>query len=226
MELKRYWRIVRRRLWIVVLLPLVVAVASVASLFLGSASYEATMRMIVSIPPEPKTGPYFGYERVYSWQSSEYLLDDFAEVIKSQAFAQDVKAELGDDSLDVPSFVGSQRTDKTHRILTLRIAASDPEQARRIAQAATKVIETRGKNYFAQLNQAEAQVRVIDPPTVAQVGTGTVGYMSLGLRIALGIIAALAVVLLLHYLDDAIYETEEAERWLGVPVLGEIPPQR
>lgn len=226
MELRRYWGIVWRRFWIVVLLPLVVAVVSIATSFFGDVAYEATMRMIISIPPEPKIGPYFSYEQVYSWQSAEYLIDDFSEVIRSQAFAQDVKTELGDGSFDVASFAGAQRTSKTHRILTLKMTSSDPEQAQRIAQAVARVIETKGKDYFAQLNQAAAQVKIIDPPQVARVGTGFIGYFNLVLRIALGFIAALALVFLLHYLDDTIYEAGEAERWLGVPVLGEIPPER
>lgn len=225
MELRGYWRIVRRRLWILIAFTLLTGLLSFWLSPEGQATYAASIRMVVSIPPEPKTGNYYSYEMLNTWLSSEYLVDDLGEVVKSAAFAQDMKDELKDDSLSMAEIAGSRSTQKTHRILTLKVTSPDPERARRIAEAAARVVEKKGGSYIAQLNYANALIRVIDPPSVARQGSPLRSYLDIGLRTALGFVAGLALVFLLHYLDDRIHEIEEVERLLGLPLLGEIPPE-
>lgn len=224
MELKQYWKVVRRRWWVVVLLTLLTGVGSLALERESGLSYVATLRLIVSLPPEPKAGNYYTYDKYYTWLSSEYLVDDLGEVVKSRAFAQDMKEELGDDSIGIRAIQGERSTKKTHRILTMKIISSNPEGALRAANAAARVIEKKGKEYVAQLGYGDALVRVIDPPAVAIEG-GQRGYLNIGLRTGLGFLAGLALVFLLHYLDSTIYDADDVERRLGIRVLGELPPE-
>ncbi|MBI2909996.1 MAG: hypothetical protein HYX92_20335 [Chloroflexi bacterium] len=226
MELSQYWKILRRRWWVVVVLALVAAGASFAVERTTGLGYTASLRIIVSVPPEPRIvgGSYYTYDRYYSWLSSEYLTDDLGEVVKSRAFSEDMRAELSDDSLNLTIF-GERGTKKTHRILSIKITSPDKDAALRTADAAARVIEKKGKDYLAQLSYGDAVVRVIDPPVVAVEGGGARAFLNIGLRTALGLFAGLALAFLMHYLDNAIYDAEDAERALGVRVLGELPPE-
>ncbi len=225
MELRQYWRIVGRRWWLV--LALVVTVLGVSLLLgpLGRTRYVASMRMVLSVPPQRIVGDTLNYDPTYySFLNTEYLADDFSEILKSAAFAEDIGDELGDASLDW-RVMASRRTTKTHRILSLKLTAADKEQAQHIGEAAARVIERKGKEYLAQLRQEDVQVRVIDPPEVTpEMGLLRVA-LEVGLRSLLGLVAGVAVAFVLHYLDSTMYEAEEAERLLGLRVLGEIPPE-
>ncbi len=230
MELKRYWRIIWRRMWIILTLTLVVAVASAFSVMLRPASngsHVASLRIALSLPPDPRAGdsPIFD-SRVQAFIATEYLVDDFAEVIKSRAFAEDIRRELGDPNADIAAIQATKKTEKTHRILNIEITSGDKGQALRIAEAAVKVIETKANKYFSQLGTDQATVKVIDPPSLSAGTTLSRNYqLDIALRTALGLMAGLGLVLVLHYLDSTIYDAEEVEELLSLPILGQIPPE-
>lgn len=226
MELRQYWSIVRRRWWMI---AAVTALTFVAAWVLSpqvQGRYSASMRVLLSVPPEPRSGSYFGYDTYYSWLSAEYLVDDFAEVIKSSRFVADVRQELRETASDV-SFDGAPATEKTHRVLTLRVSGRDAEQVRQAAGAVERVIVKRAPEYFAQLSVGGARAVVIDAPSIAVEGESTSRQaLNLGLRTALGLLAGIGLAFLFHHLDTSLYESWEVQELLRLPVLGEIPLER
>lgn len=221
-----YWTVFRRRWWIAVLLTLVTAAGAWSLSPEMQGRHTATMRVLLGVPPEPKTGNYFGFDTYYSWVASEYLVDDFSEVVKSQRFADDIRAQLGRDGMDGASIEGVSGTQKTHRVLTLKISGGNAEQVRRVAGAAQRVIETNASQYFAQLAVNDARASIIDPPVVGIEGGRGRNLLDIALRTAVGAALGLGLVFLLHYLDTTLYETPEFEHLLRLPVLGEIPAER
>lgn len=224
MELRQYWRIIRRRLWIVVLLPLLVLVASLALRRPAPPVFQASMRLTVDVPPLPVVEGMNFDPRYTAAQASEYLVDDFSELVKSQAFAADVSARLAEQGIAVApgSIRGSTASEKRHRIMTLWITRGDPDEAAAIAQATADALREDSARYFARLGTADAQVHLIDPPTVVALGPGLREKMDVPLRVLLALIAALGLVFLLDYLDDSVRDAREVET-LGLTVLGEIP---
>jgi capsular polysaccharide biosynthesis protein len=225
-ELRAYWTIFRRRWWIAALLTLATAFGAWLLSPQVQGRHTATMRVLVSVPPEPKTGNYFGFDTYYSWLASEYLVDDFSEVVKSQRFADDIRAQLGQDGVEGATIEGLAGAQKTHRVLTLKISGSSAEQVRRVAEAAQRVIETNAGSYFAQLAVNNARVSVIDPPVVGIEGGRNRNLLDIAIRTAVGAALGLGLVFLLHYLDTRLYETPEFEHVLRLPVLGEIPAEQ
>jgi len=222
MELKLYWRIIRRRLWVILLL---VAFVSVGSAFLGpklTPRYQASLRLTVGIVPEERKGEYYAYDLYYTWVTAEYLTDDFSEIVKSQAFAADVSQLLG-EAIPVGVIQGSAAAQKQHRILTLTVTMGDPEQALAIAKAAAEALHQQGSKYLAQLGATNAVIQVIDPPTLSGPILSLRERFDLPIRIFLAFIAGIGLAFLLDYLDDTICDAGEVEA-LGMAVLGEIPP--
>ncbi len=224
MELRRYWTIVYQRLWVVALLVAVVVGVSWAIRRTPHPTYQASMRFILGIAPEARQGQYYTYDRYYAWLSSEYLVDDFSEIVKSQAFAEDVSARLAERGIAVPvgAIQGSAFTQKRHRILTLTITRPDPLQAQEIGQAAAAALREGSARYFAQLGSEGAEVHLIDEPQVRQVHPSLREKLDLPLRGVLALLTGVGLAFLLEYLDDTVRSAEELES-LGLRVLGEIP---
>jgi capsular polysaccharide biosynthesis protein len=228
MELQQWWRVLQRRWWI----PVVLVVTTVGvSLMLAqrvNSEHTVQFRLAVSVPPEPREGPYFTYSGFYSWQASEYLTDDLSELLRSEMFARDVRAVLAQRGLpDVdPAIVQTARPQKTHRILSVTLNVPDPELGQRIADAIQTVITEKGREYVAQLGQAEAQVRLIDGPRVVPPTVGARSLLELGARAFLALLVGVGLAFLLHAVDPYFRERSEVEETLGLPVLAAIPAER
>jgi len=223
MELKAYWNVVRRRWWIIAILVAVVFVASYLLTPKPTTTYAATMRFTVGLAREsvPVTSTLYYDPAYYDWLVSEYITDDFSEVVKSSLFAQDVSACA---AVPVGGIQGAANTQKQHRILTLNIGSQDREQLTKIANCAAKALREDNAKYFAQLNTYRAAIQIIDGPTISESTADLRGRLDLPIRIALAAVAGIALAFLIDYLDDSVRSAREVEQ-LGVPVLGEIPRQ-
>ncbi len=222
LELREYWGIVARRWHWVLVVTALAFVASAATVMMGPESYKAELRLTISVKPEPPRGDYYTYDKYYAWLTAEYLVDDFGEVVKSEAFARDVSERLGED-VPAAAIRRDTKTTKVHRILTVTVTTGSPARSAQIAGAMKDVLEAKAPSYFAGLGTGDAMLRVIDGPKVeAEMGTVR-RAVEIALRTAVGALIAIALAFLLHYLDPTVRSTAEAERILGLPVIGEIP---
>ena len=228
MELRQYWHIVWKRIWIIVVLLIVVLIASLALRPKPAPLYQATMRFLVGVAPEARTGDYYTYDRYYTWLSSEYLADDLSEVVKYSAFADDVSAHLAQGaepiSVSPGAIQGSTVAEKQHRILTLRITWGDADELAAVANAAAEVLPQNGPDYFAPIGAGEARFTLIDRPVVVPVGMSLRERLDLPIRLFLALLAGVAVAFLLDYLDDTVRDQADLSA-MGITVLGEIPRQ-
>ncbi|RME48804.1 MAG: hypothetical protein D6791_02435 [Chloroflexi bacterium] len=227
MELKAYWAIIRRHLWVVVGLPLVVLVVSLGLTALRGPApqlYRATTALLIDVPPLPAE-PGMGFDpRESAAAAAEYLVDDFSQFVTRDAFARLVSERLASQGIQVPAgaISASESSETRHRIVTLWVTWPDAEQAGAIARAAGDVAQTGIDRYFAR----SGVVSVIGEPRVEPVAPPLRRQLDLPLRVVLGILAGVGLAFLLDYLDDTVRTAEEAEALLGVPVMGEIPAAR
>ncbi len=230
MELREYWEIVRRRWWLPVALAALVALLSAVQLrpwVTPPPVYSASMRLLVGVLPATDA-PVAAYDpRYYAWLTSEYLVDDFTEVVRSGLFAEAVSARLADQAITVPPGViqGSAVSGKQHRIITLGFTWGDAAQLAAIANAAAVELTERAPVYFQQLGTAGAGVTMLDGPVVGAVGPGLRDKLEWPLRVGLGLLVGLGLVFLLHYLDTSVRDRRMVEA-LGLRVIGEIPKHR
>lgn len=221
MELRLYWRIVKQRLLWVIALVALVALSYGVWRPSSQTLYTASMRFTVGIKPEAATGEYYRYDRYYTWLTAEYLLDDLAEVVKSRVFAADVSTLSG---LAVPAgtIQAATATGKLHRILSVQLTWSQPNELALIANAIVQTLQEHGDKYFAQLSTGDAVVALIDPPQVTPVGPSLRQRLDLPLRLILALIAGIGLAFLLDYLDTSVRHRDDLAE-LGIPILAEIP---
>ncbi len=222
MELKQYASVIRRNWQIVAFVTLAAFTVSALMALRGPAAYTATMRLAISVIPDPRVGDFFKYDSYYAWLASEYLADDLSEVLKSDAFAQDVSAELG-FSIEPTTVAGLTRTKKTHRLLDVTIQGSERQTTLSIAEAFERVINTKLPEYFAFLQANNGYVKIINRPRVARSNTWALTAAEIALRTVAGLFVGIGLAFLRDYLDDRARDRRQIERDLGLPVLGEIP---
>ncbi|MCC6455231.1 MAG: hypothetical protein IT328_09840 [Caldilineaceae bacterium] len=230
MELRAYWEILRRRWWLPILLAGLVALISALQLRPWETrppSYSASMRLLVGVLPATDA-PQSAYDpRYYAWLTSEYLVDDFTEVVRSELFAQGVSARLADQAIELPPGViqGSAATGQQHRILTLNFSWGDADQLAAIANAAAAEITENAATYFQALGTEGAGVTLLDGPAISVVGASLRDRLEWPMRIGLGLLVGLGLVFLMDYLDSSVRNRREVEM-LGLRVIGEIPKDR
>ncbi len=226
MELHEYWHIIVRRWWLPVGLALLVAALTLVQQRPWRPhppTYQASMRFNVGLQPERIPGVYT-YDRYYTMLTSEYLVDDLSEIVRSQVFTDEVSRRLAAQGITVPpgAIGASTQPGKLHRILTVNISWADEAQLRAIANAVTGVLTERSADFFGQFSAPEADIRLIDAPAVSAVAPPARQQLDLPLRILLALAAGVALEFLLNYLDLSIRDEADLEQ-LGLPVLGRVP---
>jgi len=227
MELRQYWNIIRRRGWIVLAIVGVVLLVSLLARPTRPPTYVATMRFMMGLEPEAKTGDYYTFDRYYTWLTAEYLVDDVSELVRSGAFAQAVNEELAGAGIAVPAgaIQGSTQAGTLHRILTVSIVWGDPQQLALIANSVANLLSSEVARHFAQVGTGGVYASLIDPPAIGGVGPSLRDKMDLPIRLILAVVAGLALILLLDYLDDSVRNPSELES-SGLSVLAQVPAQR
>jgi capsular polysaccharide biosynthesis protein len=227
MELRQYWHIVWKRIWIPALLIGVVLVVSLLLRRPSPVQYEASGRVLVDVPPlESVEGMGFD-PRLTAPQATEYLVDDFTQFVSSQAVADAVSRRLAEQGLQVPPGViqSSTASEQVHRVVTIRVTWSDPDEALSIVTAAVEVLKEDAPAYFGRLGREQPQVTLFDGPGVSAVPPSLTERLDLPVRLLLALLAGIAVAFLLNYLDDSVRGRQELEG-MGIRVLAEVPKQR
>lgn len=230
MELRAYWEILHRRWWLPLLLAVLVAAISAVQLRPWQPRppmYSVSMRLLVGVLPATDATGIAYDPRYYAWLTSEYLVDDFTEVVRSSLFAQGVSARLADQAIELPPGViqGSAATGQQHRIITLSFSWGDDMQLVAIANAATAEITENATTYFQALGTDDAGVTVLDGPSIQLVGASFRDKLEWPMRIGLGLLVGVGLVFLLEYLNVSVRNRREVEM-LGLRVIGEIPKHR
>ncbi len=226
MEVRAYWRIIMRRWWIVAGLVVATAFLSWLTSPLTQGNYQATLRVLISLPGQPPTGPTFVYDRYYSFLSTEYLVDDIIEVINSKIFRDAVVQDAGSPAPGAFRIEAQPRRERAPRVVTVTVTADSAAEAQGIGDSTAKMIVSKAPQYFNQPGLTAPTAQVIDPPLVSSATTGGRNYLNIVLRALAGLLVGLGLVFLLHYLDPKIYEADDASRKLDLPVLVSVPPYK
>ncbi len=226
MELRLYWRILRRRWW----LPAVLVLATALLLVTRPSpppTYVATMRFLVGVRPEPLDPQVYGYDRYYTWLTSEYLIDDFSEVVRGSEFAKRVSARLADRGITIPpgAIQGSTQTGKLHRLITISVYWGNPDELGPIAEAVIATVREDSAAFFPQAFGYGTEAILVDGPHVGPVLPGLRQKLDTPIRLMLALLVGLGLVFLWHYLDDTLYDRNDIAG-MGLPLLAEIPRRK
>ena len=226
MEPHTYFDIVRRRWWVIaalMLLTLAFTLLMEKPWQPRPTSYVLGMSFSVGVQPQEIEDVYT-YDGYYTALSSEYLIDDFSEIVKGSEFSAAVAERLADQGIQVSAgtIQGAAQTGTVHRILQVTIYGNDPEQLPLIADAVEATLTEDAHIFMPRLLADQGAVYLINRGGVAAIGPGLRDRLDLPLKLVLAFIAGVGLVFLLDYLDDRIRTREQLEA-VGFNVLAEIP---
>jgi capsular polysaccharide biosynthesis protein len=224
MELREYWSIIWRRWWVPVGLAAVVALAWLAMQRPWEpqpAVYTASLSFSVGIQPEEASD---GEENYYTALTSEYLIDDIAEVVRGSEFAAAVSQRLAAQGIVVPAgaIQGSTQTGELHRILHVSTTWGNPDELTTIADAIAVTLQEDAPRFMPRLFAQNGAAYLVNRGGITEVGPGLRQRLDLPLRLFIAVLAGVALCFLWHYLDTSVRGRAQLEQ-MGLQVLGEIP---
>jgi capsular polysaccharide biosynthesis protein len=244
LELRQYLAVVRRRWPLVALIVVLTALFSAGLLFTQRPTYTAIARLsirqdsaadLAGTPVPTATAGAFTYDDYYSWGSSEYMADDYVQIIPSQAFAQLVSDQLKRQNIQLSrdAVAGTLSADRRHREISIAVSTGDRNTSSAIAQAAADALTAisapgqavpslngvviHDHALFAELDVSSPDQAVSNQSRLRS---------NAAIAVVVGVALALALAFLVEYLDNSLRDSADAERVLGLPVLGTIPGRR
>lgn len=148
--------VIRRRWWIVLLLPIVAVLAT--WLFQRQEPYQSTVRAIVSIPGDTE-------DPGNSERPELMVLDDLPPFVRSHAFARLVHDAMPTNEWTVDQIGSTLDGSRYSRILTVTITNDDADMVRQVASGVELALPGAVDAFLMPDDGPSATVRIIDPPT-------------------------------------------------------------
>jgi len=203
-----------KRWLIIVLCGLVLASAFLlgTKLFI-TPQYESVTKMFVLYKINTE------FYQPADFQMSTMLTQDYAQVIKSRTVAEQVIERLGLD-MSTGALTGriTVETETDTRIVTIIARDPDPVMAQKLADAVREV----SAKQIVDVMDMQA-VNVVDNANLPTSPSTPKTMQNIVLGGALGCLLAAAIILLQHYSNDTIKDTDDVEHYLGLNVLASIP---
>ncbi len=226
MDLRLYFRILKRWWWIpagLVVLTLLFSMITLKPWQPRPITYALSMSFSVGVKPQ-QLPDQFTYDGYYTALSSEYLVDDFSELVKGSEFAAAVSERLRDEGIVVSpgQIQGSTQTGELHRILTVTLYDGDPARLEKLASAVAATMTEDAHLFMPRLLENQGAVYLINRGGVTPIGPGLKERLDMPLRLILAFLAGIGLAFLVNYLTPRIYTSRDLEA-LGLDVLAEIP---
>ena len=213
-DLGEVFHLVISKLGVIILSGILLGVLSIIGTMLFiTPKYESTTKIMVLNKQDNNT------LTSADMQTSTQLTKDYAELIQSRTVLEGVIAQLNLDMTykEMLNKV-SVETSSDSRIVSICVTDEDPYTASEIANA----VRDMAAEHIQSVMDIEA-VNVVDTanipnekasPSLAK--NGVIGGL-------LGVIIAMAAVIIIYLTNDTIKVEEDVERYLGLSVLGSIP---
>lgn len=219
-SLKDICRIVWKRLWIVVLMPLVCIGAAVGFSLAQTPVYEASAKLLVG--QEPAANGDQQLPLVGSVEGLQQLAQTMVEAISSRPVAEEV---IEEEELNTTpdAFLGNLTVEQVEstQFIELTYESPDQQEAQRVVNAVSDVSSERISEVSA--GSANISVKVWEYAIVPEAAASPNPLRSAFLALVVGLMLGVGLAFLLEHLDDSWRSAEEVERVAGVPTFGSIP---
>lgn len=213
MTLLELFRLLKKHLQIVVLLPVACAlVVGLYSAIFVRNQYTATSSMYVLAQNDSSNS-----SSLYSdLNASQMLTNDVAKLLKSDRVVNQVGSEVGIEGLK--GYSVSVTSETTSRVITLSVTGPDPQTA---ADIVNRMVED-----VSGVAQSVMNVESVNPVDMAQAPekpSGPNRLLYTLVAFVAGLFAAIAIVVVSDMLNTKVRGSEDLEELIDVPIIGRIP---
>ena len=215
MTLLELLQLMRKHLKLVILLPIVCALAmGVYSYAFMANTYTASASMyVLAKQTSANSDNAANYSNL---NASQMLANDVSTLLKSDRIAADTVKNLHLDSLKGYSTKVTSET--TSRVITLSVTGSDPDTSAAIANEMASNVSK-----VAQQVMDVQSVNVIDQAVSPSSPSGPNRSMYIAIALLAGLFIAIAIVVVSDMLNTKVRNADEVEELLGLPVIGRMP---
>lgn len=198
-NLKELYRVIKERLWIVLLITLLATAAGVMkNIFFTTSLYETSTRILIEADAE--------YRNTLQVIIEEPIV--LEKVIRTLDIATTPEALAG--QITVASMNNSQ-------VVSISVFDTDPVQASKIANTTAEVFKEQLPN-ITQFDKVDILSKAkVNPYPINEDQSRTII-----IAFVLGLIFGIGLALLLDSLDDSIKSEDDVEELLGLPVVGAV----
>jgi capsular polysaccharide biosynthesis protein len=214
MELRDYFRILRQRGWLILVLMVLTAAAAFGFSKMQTPVYQSNLRMLVQ-PSRTDFGQA---------QAAKTLLTSYEQWLYSSYRAQAVINNLQLD-MTPGELLSDVRvaSDGNSFIISLSVDNTDPNLANDIARAwGNELIMWQNANNDKLNKDDRITIEFVDDPQAGLDRPDTMINTAAGA--VFGLLLGVALIFLLEWLaSGVIRRSEDVERYLDIPVIGSIP---
>ncbi|MBU5405320.1 lipopolysaccharide biosynthesis protein [Paraeggerthella hongkongensis] len=215
MTLLELFKLLRKHLALVIVLPIVLAVAT-AGVSWGLLDNQYTAKVSVYVLNSKEKEGTANTTAYNDLTASQLMANDIATLAKSDTVQEKTAQSLGMESLK--GYKISVESSTTTRVIDISVTAEKAEAASIVANEIAKVLST-----VAQQVMGVESVNVVDQAKVPVEPSGPSRAMYTAVAFLAGIFLAVAIVVVLDMVNTRVRNPEEAEELLGLPVIGRIP---
>lgn len=230
MELNRYFRVLRHRLWMIVALPIVAALTAGVVSFLLPPVYEAHVSVYVRLAQPLAASDPAGVSL-----TSDQVLRTYASLVSERPLLQSVITEFGLTITpeDLSKEISATPVPNTTK-LDVAVRNTNRALARDLDNSLVAGLIAEVNQFQQQASQTSSSAPrdnlfVVSPAVLPDRPVSPQKLVNVLLAFGAGLIIAVAVAFLMDYLDQSIKNDEEMTERLGLISLGHIaftPPTK
>lgn len=212
-EFTRILQIIKKNLWLLILLPIIFLLLSVVlTFFVLKPQYQASTQVLVNQKKEAKN---VGVQEV---QGNIQLVNTYAEILKSPRILDKVSKDYNKYSSEELNKMVNVKTQANSQILNINVTDYNKKKSEDIANKVANVFKDDMPHI---MNVDNVSILSTANGTAEKVSPKTSVNLIIGLFV--GLVLAIFIIALKEMLDKRIKSEEDVERELNVPVLGSIP---
>jgi len=219
MELKEYLNIVRKRIWLITsIVVLVTTAAGLASYFYLKPVYEASTKLVVSRGNDLSTVQPLDLNAV---NMSLRLIDSYKEIIRTLAIMDKVIEQHPEFNMTAQQLIGKTRVSAVNnsQLLTITIQDASQQRAAEMVNAISKVFQEQIPAIYKLDNVVILdEAKVLANPVPVKPNP----KLNMAISFVVSLMAAIGIAFLLEYLDDTIKTEEDVRLFLELPTLAAI----
>lgn len=216
MALSDYFRILRRRGWIIILLAVLTAGAAYGFSRIQPVVYESSLKMLVR-PARTDFGQSQAARELLGnyeqWLNSSYRAQDVINILQLDMLANDL---LGDVTVS---------SDRLGLVVQINVENTDPDLGNDIARTwGNLLIQWQNQENDKNLQADRITIEFQDDPKV--VGISPNVNVNTAAGGVFGVLLGIIVIFVLEWIESGVVRrAEDVERYLEIPVVGRIPGQ-
>ncbi|WP_458120268.1 YveK family protein [Paenibacillus sp. Z6-24] len=222
MEIKQYFNIIKKRLWLVLLIVVVITAGTgIYGFMTNTPMYTATAKLVVNSTPTSSDGRAVNQLDLGTINSNIQLIKTYEQIIKTPAIMNKVAEEhpkLGLTAAQLINSINVSSVDET-QVMSLTVTDTSYQRAAETVNAVATVF----KREIPQIMKLD-NITVLDQadPSASAPSITKSPLLFVLIALVLSVVIGIAVAFLLEYMDDSIKSEEDIRDVLGLPVLGVI----